>query len=105
MLNLKEKEQVCINALEETCIKYEMDEYSIGTPIEQKVCILKKDDNWEVFIVERGVEIDKTKHKECIDACLEVLKLCSYCRDEFNDSSNEFKNILLKHKIKVIKKV
>ena len=106
MLNLKEKEQICINALEETCIKYEMDnDYSIGVPSEQKVCILKKDDIWEVFIVERGIEFDKTKHKECIDACIQVLNYCSYCNDEFKAASNEFKNILLKkEQVKLLKK-
>lgn len=98
MLKIKEKEQVCINALEETCKKYEMEnDYCLGSPSEQKICILKKDDIWEVFIVERGIEFDKTKHKECIDACIQVLNYCSYNKEEFELSTNEFKNILLKN--------
>lgn len=95
MLKLTDKEQICLTALEETCKKYEMEnDYSIGTPTEQRVCILKKEDNWEVFILEKGLELDKTKYKECIDACLEVLKQCSYCIDEYKDASTELKKLI-----------
>jgi len=99
MLKLTEKEQICLEALEEICKKYEMEnEYSIGSTSEQRVCICKRESNWEVFIVERGIEFAKTKHKDCLDACLKVLKQCSYSIDEFKDASNEFKNILEKSK-------
>ena len=98
MLKLKELEQICLKALEEICEKYEMYEYSINSSCEQRVCICKRESSWEVFTVERGLEIDKIKHKECIDACLEVLKQCSYCMEEFKDASNEFKNIIEMYK-------
>lgn len=94
MLKLIEKEQIYLTALEEICKKYEMDDCCIGSSCEQKVCICKRNDSWEVFIVEKGLEFDKTLHKECVDACLEVIKVCSYCLDEFKDASKEFKNIV-----------
>jgi len=106
-LKLTEKEKVCLNALEETCKKYEMEnDYCVGSTSEQRVCICKRDSIWEVFIVERGIEFEKSKHEECIHACLEVIRSCSYCIQEFKDASNEFKNILAKNKQnKLLKKV
>lgn len=104
MFILKRKEKICLNALKETCKKYQIDEYSIGSPCEQRVCICKRGDNWEVFIVERGIEFDKTKHKECIDACLEVLNHCSYSIDEFKDTTSDFTDILKNKHQKIMKK-
>lgn len=98
MLNLKEKERAYLDALEETCKKYEMDDYySIGIPREKHISICKRDKIWEVFIVEKGREYAKTSHKECIDACIQVLNHCSYNIEEFELATNEFKNILLKN--------
>lgn len=71
--------------------------YSIGIPCKGHISICKRDRNWEVFIVEKGREYYKTKHKECIDACIQVLNHCSYNKEEFELSTNEFKNILLKN--------
>ena len=106
MLKLTDKEKKYIDALKETCQKYEMEDYCcVGSKTEQRVCLCKRDDNWEVFAVERGIEFDKTKHKECIDACLELLKQCSYSLDEFKDASTEFKSILEKNsQVKVLVK-
>lgn len=96
MFKSKTNDNMCLETLEETCKIYEMEnDYSIENPIEQKVCICKRNDVWEVFIQEKGIEFDKTKHKQCIDACLEVIRQCSYSIDEFKDASNEFKTILL----------
>lgn len=104
MLELKEKERICLDALNETCKKYEMEDYySIYVPSEGRVCICKREEKWEVFIVERGIEFEKSEHKECIDACIELIKLCSYSIEEFKDASNEFKNIIKSKKI--IKKI
>ena len=95
MFKLTKKEQICLEALEQTCKKYDMEkDYCIGTPVEQRICISKRENIWEVFVQERGIEFDKVKCIECIDACLEVIKSCSYCIDEFKDASLEFKNIL-----------
>lgn len=107
MFKTKITNEICLETLEEACKKYEMEEYSIGMPIEQRVCICKRKDNWEVFIVERGIEFDKVIHKECVDACINVIKYCSYSIDEFKDASSEFINILSskinvnKNKIKI----
>lgn len=99
MLKLTEKEQICLDALEEICKKYEMEnDYCVNTYTEQRVCLCKREYNWEVFTVERGIEFDKTKHKDCIDACLKVLKQCSYSIDEFKDASKEFKDIIEMYK-------
>ena len=95
MFRKKINNEICLQTLKEICKKYEIDEYSIGLPVEQKVCLCKRGDNWEVFIVERGIEFDKVKYKECIDACIEVIKYCAYSIEEFKDASNEFKNLLL----------
>jgi len=106
MLDLKLTEKICLNALDEICKKYQMDDYySIGQACEQRVCICKRNSNWEVFIVERGIEFEKSKYKECIDACLELIKCCSYSNEEFIDASNDFKNMLKinKHN-KILKK-
>ena len=105
MFILKRKERMCLNALKETCKKYQIDEYSIGSPCEQRICICKRGNKWEVFMVEKGIEFDKSKHKECIDACLEVLNQCSYCIEEFKDSASEFKNILKNKHQKILKKI
>ena len=95
MFKSKINDEICLETLEEICKKFEMEnDCSIGVPIDLKVCICKREDNWEVFIVERGLEIEKTKHKKCTDACIEVLKCCSYSIDEFRHTSNEFIDIL-----------
>ena len=94
MFKPKINDKLCLETLEEPCKKFEMDEYSIGKSSERKVCLCKREDNWEVFILERGLEFDKTKHKNCFDACIDVLKCCSYSIDEFKDASNEYINIL-----------
>ena len=106
MHKLTQKEQICLDALKETSKKYEMEnDYSVGIPVEQRLCICKREDVWEVFIVERGLEFDKNKYKKCIDACLEVLKQCSYSIDEYKDASTELKNILIiKKQTKILKK-
>ena len=94
MFKPKIKDKICLETLEEICNKYEPNECSIGIPLEQRVCICKREDNWEVFIVEKGYEFDKVIHKECIDACISVIKYCAYSMDEFKDASNDFINAL-----------
>lgn len=103
MFKPKIKDETCLQTLKEICQKYEMENcYSIGTPVEQRVCLCKRENNWEVFIVERGLEFQKEKHKECIDACLDVIKYCSYSNDEFKSIAEDYKTILL-NKISVNK--
>lgn len=95
MFKSKINDEICLETLDEICKKYEMEHcYCIGRPIEQKVCICKRKDNWEVFIIERGLEFQNEKHKQCIDACLDVIKFCSYSIDEFKEASNEYISIL-----------
>ena len=105
MLELKAQEEICLKALEETCIKYEMNDYcSINKTCEQHICICKRGLQWQVFIIENGIEFENTKHEQCVDACLEVIKCCSYSIDEFKDASNNFKNILIKNNLKELTK-
>ena len=101
MYKLTEREKMCLYALEQTCEKYEMYEYCICNFCEQRECICKRETDWKEF--ERGLEFNKTKYKDCIDACLEVIKLCSYSIDEFKDASKDFINIFKNNKKQIRK--
>ena len=106
MFKQKLNDKICLEILEEICQKYEMEYYcSIGIPCKDRICICKSDKIWEVFLIENGRKYLETKHKECIDACIQLLKHCSYTNEEFEIVVNEFKNILQKKKeTKILKK-
>lgn len=100
---MTEYEKLCLKSLKETCDKYEMDDYySIGVPSECRVCILKRKNTWEVFIVEKGIEFDKSSFEDCKDACIEVIHQCSYTQEEFNDACTDYKNMLQNNKDKTL---
>ena len=104
---LTNHEKLCLQTLKEICFKYEMDDYySICELCEHRVCILKRKSEWEVFILERGIEFSRTTYKDCIEACIEVIRQCSYSKDEFKDALIDFKNIYKKNKkIKILAKI
>ena len=65
-------------------------DFSLGEASEQCVCLSKKEDKWEVYIVERGIVIEKTEHEELFDACIEVILQLSDSKDFFEEYKANF---------------
>lgn len=65
-------------------------EFHLGEYAEQKVCLFKKNNLWEVYIVERGNVFDKTTHEKIDDACMEVINMLSKSNEISMKNRNKF---------------
>jgi len=77
LIDLTIKEMIFLCSFAKTIKHYGIDGsiYHYGTYAEQKVCITKNNQNeWEVYIGERGKTFDKTTFESCFDACAELFK-------------------------------
>ena len=68
-------------------------EFSLGESKEQCVCLSKKEDKWEVYIVERGIIFDKSSHEELFDACIEVICQLSDSKEFFEKQKENFMRV------------
>ena len=67
--------------------------FSLGEPAEQRVCLDKNCEMWEVYLVERGNTFEKTSHEECYDACVKVLEHLSDSKQMLEKSKDEFSQV------------
>lgn len=65
-------------------------EFSLGQAKEQCVCLDKKENKWEVYLVERGIIFDKSVHEELFDACIEVILQLSDSKELFEEKKASF---------------
>ena len=65
-------------------------DFHLGEYAEQKVCLFKRDNLWEVYIVERGNIFDKTRHEKIDDACIEVINKLSESIEISKKNKNKF---------------
>ena len=65
-------------------------EFSLGHAKEQCVCLSKNENNWEVYLVERGIVFDKSVHEELFDACIEVILQLSDSKELFEEQKASF---------------
>lgn len=64
--------------------------FSLGEDCEQCVCLNKKDEIWEVYIVERGIFFEKDCYIDCFDACLQVIHHLADSKQCFEQVKKEF---------------
>ena len=65
-------------------------EFSLGHTTEQRVCLNKKDNLWEVYIVERGISYEKSVYEECFDACIEVINQLADSKQMYESAKEKF---------------
>lgn len=65
-------------------------EFSLGETLEQCVCLNKKEDKWEVYLVEKGNIFDKSEHEELFDACIKVILQLSDSKEFFEQHKARF---------------
>ena len=56
--------------------------FHFGEYAEQKVCLFKRDNLWEVYYAEKENIFDKTEHEELKDACIEVISKLSRLKEK-----------------------
>ena len=65
-------------------------EFSLGQDAEQRVCLDKNDNSWEVYIVERGISFEKSVYEDCFDACIEVINQLADSKQMFEEAKEKF---------------
>jgi len=66
------------------------DYFHLGESAEQRVCLFKRNNLWEVYIVERGISFDKAVFEECFDACIEVINQLADSKETFEKGKESF---------------
>lgn len=91
------EESVILQELKKVMEEMGLDDcYHLGNYAEQRICLFKKDNLWEVYVAERGLGHNKELFDSCLDACIEVIKqACD------NKQDVEVGKEILKRRVKV----
>ena len=65
-------------------------EYSIGSPAEQRVCMENVNGKYHVYLMERGIKFDESYHETELDAHLEILHQLASTNDEYHAMSSAY---------------
>ena len=64
--------------------------FSLGEDAEQRVCLNKNNNMWEVYIIERGITFDKDHFEDCFDACLKVIDHLADSKQMWEENRDKF---------------
>lgn len=65
-------------------------EFSLGEDAEQRVCLNKNNDMWEVYIIERSITFEKDRFEDCFDACLQVIHHLADSKQMWEENRDKF---------------
>lgn len=68
--------------------------FSLGTISEQRVCLTKENNSYQVCTAERGIIYDIKIFEKLEDACICVINELSYNDKEFKENALKFKKIV-----------
>ena len=71
-----------------------IDYFSLGTISEQRVCLTKENNSYQVFTTEKGIIYDIKIFEKLEDACICVINELSYSDKEFKENALKFKKIV-----------
>lgn len=72
-------------------------EYSVGFPAEQRVCVEKENGKYHVYVMERGIKFDESYHETEKEAHLELLHQLASSNAEFQAMSSMYKMLSRSH--------
>lgn len=62
----------------------------LGESRDQSICLNKRDNLWEVYIIEGGISFEKSSFEDCFDACLEVINLLADSKQMYEKAKENF---------------
>lgn len=95
-LALQAREQILKNVLRQFDIPNEA--FSIGSPAEQRVCLEKNGKIFHVYLVERGMKFQESRHRTEYAAHLEVLHQLATTKEEYRKMCDTYKRELKERK-------
>lgn len=89
-LNQKNKDNKLLNYLVAIIKSIGLEnEFSLGQDAEQRVCLNRSNNSWEVYIVERGISFEKSVYEDCFDACVEVINQLADSKQMYEDAKEK----------------
>lgn len=91
ILDKKNRENILVNHLMSLVKEMGLEHaFSLGEDAEQCVCLTKKEEMWEVYMIERGMSFEKDVFEDCYDACLQVLNHLADSKKSYEESKENF---------------
>lgn len=103
-LNIGEKNLIDAFILTNYHCKLHKD-YYFGTYAESHVCMIKNNENWEIYVAERGITHKKKNFNNCLDACICLIEQCCDSNTQCIEAIKYFKNMVEKNTINNINDV
>lgn len=99
-LNMKDKlieEKVLLKELNKIIKELDQEIYfSLNEPTEQRICLEKVKESWQVYFVERGIKHQIKEYENLYEACINVIDRLSPTNELSKYFTKEFRRILRK---------